>query len=166
MTEKMTLADFKANPDLRQRGHNSLRAVAEDAFAGAGKALAEPEARKAGEGKRKPMRARVARRIAGQMNKLEAQYAAEVLDALKLAGEIIEYWFERFTFKLADDCRYTPDFVVQTASGEMECHETKGFWEDDAKVKIRVAADLFPFRFVAIRRLPKKDGGGWQEQEF
>jgi hypothetical protein len=143
-----------------------LQAIAEVARFHAKKAVSEVLATDAGQTKRKPMRARVTRRIAGQMNKLEAEYAAAVLEPQKLAGEILEYWFEKFTFKLADDCRYTPDFVVQLANGEMECHETKGYWQEDAKVKIRVAAELFPFRFVAIQKLPKKDGGGWKHQEF
>lgn len=51
--ERITQAQLKANPDLRQRGHNSLRAVAESRIAGAGKRKAEPEARKAGKGKPK-----------------------------------------------------------------------------------------------------------------
>ena len=38
----------------------------------------------------------------------------------------------------------------------------KGFWEDDARVKIKVAAEVFPFRFVAITR--SKDG--WKEEDF
>lgn len=116
---------------------------------------------------RKPQaRGRLTRHKSGEMNKTEAAYAADVLEHRKQAGEIVDYWFERLTFKLADDCRYTPDFVVMLASGELECHETKGYWQDDAKVKIRVAASLFPFRFVAIQKQPKKDGGGWIYQEF
>lgn len=168
MTDRMTMVELRDKGGLAnlKPSTNSFKQVTETAFAAQSSRVAAPEAAKVGNGKGKRMRARVTRRIPGQMNKLEAQYASEVLDRLKSAGEILEYWFERFTFKIADDCRYTPDFVVQTASGEMECHETKGYWEDDAKVKIKVAADLFPFRFVAIRRLPKKDGGGWQEQEF
>jgi len=121
---------------------------------------APPEARK------RQARGRLARHKSGEMNKTEAAYAADVLEPRRLTGEIVSYWFERFTFKLADDCRYTPDFVVMLASGELECHETKGFWADDAKVKIRVAASLFPFRFVAIQKQSKKDGGQWVYQEF
>ena len=50
--------------------------------------------------------------------------------------------------------------------GLLECHEVKGFWQDDAKVKIRCAAAKFPFRFVAMKKKAKKDGGGWESQEF
>lgn len=38
---------------------------------------------------------------------------------------------------------------------------------DDARVKIRVAAERFPwFTFVALRRLKKSQGGGWAREQF
>lgn len=50
---------------------------------------------------------------------------------------------------------------------EMELHEVKGYWEDDARVKIKVAAEAFwMFRFIAIKARPKKEGGGWEIEEF
>jgi len=45
-------------------------------------------------------------------------------------------------------------------------HEVKGFWQDDARVKIKVAADMYPFRFIAVKPRAKKDGGGWQTEAF
>lgn len=105
------------------------------------------------------------RRAPGEMNKTEADYAKH-LDGQKQLGIVEEWWFEAVTFKLAKDCRYTPDFFVLLTTGLAECHETKGFWADDAKVKIKCAAAKFPFRFVAMKKRPKKDGGGWQEEEF
>lgn len=52
--------------------------------------------------------------------------------------------------KLAPNTFYTPDFVV-TFEDRIELHETKGFWEDDAKIKIRTAAAMFPeFAFIAV----------------
>ena len=101
----------------------------------------------------------------GDMNQTEAAYA-ETLELQKQAGEIIWYRFEAITFKLADDTRYTPDFLVLTAEGYLECRECKGWWQDDAKVKIKVAASIFPLKFVAIHKKPKKDGGGWSIVEF
>lgn len=53
------------------------------------------------------------------------------------------------------------------ADRSLEIHETKGHWEDDARVKIKVAAEALPiFRFVALKRRSKKDGGGWSEEAF
>lgn len=109
--------------------------------------------------------ARGLRHKPGVMNKLE-QSRADELDAMRARGEIIAYWFEAVTFKLADDTRYTPDFLVLYPDGSLVVEETKGHWQDDAKVKIKVAASMFPFPFVALRRLPKKDGGGWERTGF
>lgn len=105
------------------------------------------------------------RRERGQMNKAETKYA-EHLERRKWAGEILWYKFEGVTFRLADKARYTPDFVVLLPSGLVECHEVKGFWAEAAKVRIKLAAELFPFRFVAVKARTKKDGGGWSEEEF
>lgn len=101
----------------------------------------------------------------GQMNKTEAAYAQE-LEARKNAKELLWYVFEGVTLKLADGCRYTPDFAVLRADGVMEMHEVKGYWTDDARAKIKVAADKFPFKFIAVYKRPKKDGGGWKVEDF
>lgn len=101
----------------------------------------------------------------GTMNKTEAAYAA-LLEAQKAAGEVAWYKFEAIKLRLADNTFYTPDFAVMLRSGQLEMHEVKGFWADDARVKIKVAADMHPFRFVAIRPKAKKDGGGWAVEEF
>lgn len=101
----------------------------------------------------------------GTMNATETAYA-QVLEARKHSGEIQWYAFEGMTFKLADQTRYTPDFAVLLENGEMEMHEVKGRWMDDAKVKIKVAAAQFPFRFLAVFALHKKDGGGWRTETF
>lgn len=97
----------------------------------------------------------------GEMNKLEAEYATR-LEALKGVGEIADYRFECVKLRLADRTFYTPDFMVLRADGEFEMHEVKGFWEDDARVKIKTAAELFPFKFIAAR----KQKGAWVFEEF
>ncbi len=109
--------------------------------------------------------ARGARRKPGVMNKLEASYAQE-LEARRAAGEI-EWWrYEGLTLRLADRCRYTPDFVVLLANGELECHETKGFMRDDALVKLKIAAEQFPLRFYLVRAIPRRDGGGFSKHQI
>lgn len=102
---------------------------------------------------------------AGQMNKTEEAYGRH-LEALKHAGEVAWYKFEGIKLRLADNTFYTPDFAVMLADGRLQCHETKGFWTDDARVKIKVAADIYPFEFIAIKALPKKLGGGWAREVF
>lgn len=101
----------------------------------------------------------------GQMNKTEAAYAA-LLEQLKVAGQLQWYRFEGLKLRLADNTFYTPDFAVMRDDGVIECHEVKGFWQDDAKVKIKVAADAYPFRFFAVKALPKNRGGGWEYTQF
>jgi len=101
----------------------------------------------------------------GAMNKSEASYGA-FLEREKAAGRILWYRFEGLKLRLADNTFYTPDFAVLAADCIMECHEVKGFWQDDARVKIKVAADLYPFRFKALKALAKKYGGGWEEEDF
>jgi hypothetical protein len=101
----------------------------------------------------------------GAMNKTEAAYERDLRDAQSL-GDIQWYLFEGFKLRLADNCFYTPDFIVMARDNVMECHEVKGFWTDDARVKIKVAAARFPFRFKAVQALPKKAGGGWKVETF
>lgn len=101
----------------------------------------------------------------GHMNKTEQAYAQH-LSSQQHAGLIQWHKFEGIKLRLADNTFYTPDFAVMSADGVMECHEVKGFWQDDARAKIKVAADLYPFRFVAIKAKAKKDGGGWAVEEF
>jgi hypothetical protein len=37
------------------------------------------------------------------------------------------------------------------ADGALEIHKVKGFWQDDARAKIKIVADLYLIRFVAIQ---------------
>lgn len=94
------------------------------------------------------------------MNKLEARYAAH-LDLLKAAGEIIDYGYEPIKLRLADRTYYTPDFLVQCKDLTLEAHEVKGFWEDDARVKWKVAGEQHRWLImVAITA----DGKNWKEE--
>lgn len=100
---------------------------------------------------------------AAGMNKTEASYAL-YLDALKQSGEIHDYWFEGLTLKLAPDTRLTMDFLIQKNDGHLELHDTKGsrfIYQDDAKVKVKLAAQMFPFEFFIVFPRTQKMGGGW-----
>jgi hypothetical protein len=57
------------------------------------------------------------------------------------------------TLKLADDTRYTPDFW-SIENGKLFAYEVKGFWRDDAKVKVKVAARTFPW--ISFRVVQKQ----------
>jgi len=71
---------------------------------------------------------------------------------------------QSLTFKLGDDCRYTPDFHVPWMPADgFTCYEVKGFWRDDARVKIKVAARMFPWaKFIAVQRIK----GQWKFEEI
>lgn len=97
----------------------------------------------------------------GEMNKSEANYAKH-LELRKQAGEILWYKFEGMKFRLADNTFYTPDFPVMRADGVLEMHEFKGRWMDDARVKIKVAAELYPVVFIGVQ----KDGHGYKYENF
>ncbi|MBI0068830.1 MULTISPECIES: DUF1064 domain-containing protein [Snodgrassella] len=102
----------------------------------------------------------------GQKNKTEQAYELEVLKPAMQDGLIIWYRFEGVKLRLADNTFYTPDYCVMRSDGTMEMHEVKGFWQDDARVKIKVAADMYPLKFIAVKRQAKKNGGGWSIEEF
>jgi hypothetical protein len=102
---------------------------------------------------------------AGVLNKTEQAYQAH-LDRMKGIGDVLWYRFEGLKLRLADNTFYTPDFAVMNSVGSIECHEVKGWWTDDARVKIKVAAEMYPFRFLAITAKAKKHGGGWEVEEF
>jgi len=102
---------------------------------------------------------------AGQMNKTEQAYA-EHLEVLRAAGEYLWWRFEGLKLRLADNTFYTGDFAAMRADGLLEIHEVKGHWQDDARVKIKVAAEQYPFRFIAVQARSRKQGGGWSVETF
>jgi hypothetical protein len=98
----------------------------------------------------------------GQMNRLEAKYAG-YLEGLKRGGVILDYWFDAIRLRLAEKTFYSPDFLVLASDMTFEVHEVKGgIWEDDARVKIKVAAAKYPMRFKAVRWVK----GAWEAEEF
>lgn len=101
----------------------------------------------------------------GQLNTTEQKYCDE-LEWRKIQGNVVWYKFEGIKLRLADNTFYTPDFSVMLDNGQIELHEVKGYWQDDARAKIKIAADMYPFRFIAAKPRAKKNGGGWDIEEF
>lgn len=129
-----------------------------------------------------------ARTGAQRMNRWEQEYAME-LEARKRAGEILWYGFEAIKLRLTGATFYTPDFAVMELRGKVwspeECRasnipvlpgvsvimksprptfvEVKGHLRDDANVKFKVAAELFPWaEFFMYRKKKQSEGGGWE----
>ena len=104
----------------------------------------------------------------GEMNKTEKAYA-EHLERLRIGGDVVWYKFEGLKFRLADNTFYTPDFAVMKATGELEIHEVKGssyIFQDDAKVKVKVASEMYPLKFFVA--FPKKGSHNakWELVEY
>lgn len=97
------------------------------------------------------------------MNKTERRWA-QVLDGYMAVGMVKEYHYERFKLKIGKRCWYTPDFLV-VFENRIEIHEVKGFWRDDARVKVKACRDLYPFyRWIAISWNSK--GKKWEHEIF
>lgn len=90
-------------------------------------------------------------------SKLEREYASR-LQMLLLAGEIKAWWPKPLRLRISNtpqakgkkQALYTPDFGVLMPDNSYELHETKGFWKEAAWVRIRTAAMIHPFKFVAV----------------
>jgi len=105
-------------------------------------------------------------RPADGMNRTERRFA-EVLAGARARGQLVAYWREPIKLRLAGRTSYTPDFGVwmhhHGAIGPtLALVEIKGFLRDDAAVKIKVAASLYPcFRFLLCYR----GRAGWRTHE-
>jgi len=112
----------------------------------------------------------------GEMNRTEAAYG-EHLASLQAREIVLWYTFEGMTFKLAEGVRLTPDFNVLYSDGRLVCVDVKGtttkkrasgekvkaaYIMDDARVKMRVAAQKFPIVF----NVAYKVAGEWVEEEY
>jgi len=92
-----------------------------------------------------------------KLNKTERRYLGELR---RLGYPYIG--IQNITLKLADDTRYTCDFNFLDENGHLVFDEVKGFFRDDAKVKIKVAARQYRmFKFRVVR----KTKTGWDIQE-
>lgn len=96
----------------------------------------------------------------GEMNRTEQRYENEVLKPALLVGDVLWYRFEGIKLRLADNTFLTVDFAVLPASRVLTMVDVKGaaaIVEEDARVKMRVAADAYPFAFQYA--FPAQDGG-------
>ena len=91
-------------------------------------------------------------------SRLQASYAEE-LELRRIAGEIRLFREEAISLRLATRTWIRPDFLVWAPHGCLEFHEVKGHWEDDARAKLKIAAELHAWAsFVAVTRR----AGAWQ----
>ena len=94
-----------------------------------------------------------------RMNKLEQSVYAH----LASRPDVVHVGYEEIRLTLGHRSQYTPDFFVVDTSGRIWIVEAKGFWRDDARVKIKVAARKFPwFDFYAITKDRKTKELQWE----
>jgi hypothetical protein len=89
--------------------------------------------------------AQIIRQSRKGMNKTERRFEIERLQVWRSMGQILEYDYEAVTLKIANGCRYTPDYWVITNDGRTQFYEIKArkmIW-DDAIVKLKVAAAIY-----------------------
>lgn len=123
------------------------------------------------------LRGKVKPKKKGEMNATERRYVHH-LEEQKLLGEILWFRYEPFTLNLTTTCTYSPDFLVMTKDGFLECHEVKGTMitkpkktgkvkavalaEPDSIVRIKFAAEIFPFTFKRFHM----GVNGWEMVEY
>lgn len=81
-----------------------------------------------------------------QLNKTEQRF----LDYLRIRfGTQCTILSQQIKLRLANKTWYTPDFVTLHEDGRIMVWEVKGWLRDDAAVKLKVAAEQYPwFRFA------------------
>lgn len=108
----------------------------------------------------KPAKKRLRQNASG-LNKTEAAF----FEHLKNIWPTHAHHAQAITLRLGNGVRYTPDFAsFARDSGEIVAHEVKGYMRDDAAVKIKVAAALYPQ--IRFRLATKAKGGTWDMQEI
>jgi len=85
-------------------------------------------------------------------NQWELDFASR-LEVLRHYGDIKGWGRDLINLRLAYRTFYRPDFFYVDQNDRINFYEIKGFERDDAMVKIKVAASMFPFfDFTLVRR--------------
>ena len=102
----------------------------------------------------------------GQMNKTEERFA-QMLELERHAGKVQWWKFEGIKLMLAKNTSLTVDFAVLPDTGILTMIDVKGskaMVTDDARVKMKLAAELYPFVFKLA--YPRAKGDGWDIEEI
>jgi hypothetical protein len=109
------------------------------------------------------------------LNKLERDFRDRAAEPAFVRGDITGYAREPFKLDIGGHCYFIPDFVAAERPGEhgiaprITVVEVKGgFFREDAKVKIKVAANKYPFlcfRWLLVYRDGPYGSGWWDVHE-
>jgi len=105
----------------------------------------------------------------GEKNKTEQRYEDQVLKPALHRGDILWYRHEGIKLRLADRTFLTVDYAVLPASGVLEMHDVKGapiLFQEDAKVKMKVAAEEYPFVFKVAYPIGRTALADWKVEEI
>ena len=104
----------------------------------------------------------------GERNRTEQAYE-NVLKTMLISGEILWYSFDSIKLRLANNTFLSVDFFILTKDFKLQAVDVKGslaIITDDAKVKMKVAAEKFPWEFFYAIPKPKREGGGFMLVEI
>ena len=102
----------------------------------------------------------------GEMNKTEERFAQH-LELERHTGRVQWWKFEGVKLMLAKNTSLTVDFAVLPDTGILTMIDVKGskaMVTDDARVKMKLAAELYPFVFKLA--YPRAKGEGWDIEEI
>lgn len=102
----------------------------------------------------------------GQMNKTEERFA-QMLELERYAGRVKWWKFEGIKLMLAKNTSLTVDFAILPETDILTLIDVKGskaMVTDDARVKMKLAAELYPFVFKLA--YPRAKGEGWEIEEI
>lgn len=111
-------------------------------------------------------------------NRTELRFWNERMVPRLISRDVTWAQFEPFKLRLAAATFYTPDFAAVTGDGQLECWEIKTTWrgrrhagkagfQEDARVKIKVAATVFPFlRFRVAQHDARDQFEPWKIEEI
>ena len=97
------------------------------------------------------------------MNKTESRFYAYLRSHSDIVHIDFNAWRCRLATTQAKDAWYKPDFFVIRDTGKVEIYEVKGFWRSRDRVRIKVAASLYPYFNWYGAMLEK---GQWKFERF
>ena len=115
------------------------------------------------------------RKERGVMNTTERRFLNEVLMPQIISCDVVLWWYEAYSWKLTEKTpdgkpgiRYTPDFVCMLDTGELVVYEVKGVGNARRQDlnRVKLFADAFPFRVYVARQQSKREGGGFDVEEY
>lgn len=83
-------------------------------------------------------------------SKWEERYYRHLI-AQRNAGQIVEFWWKGFKFKVGEGAWYTPEAIVLGNDGYLQLHEVKGYKREAAMVRYKAARERYPLRCYLVR---------------